>query len=170
MRTADSSPPRRGLLRSPTFRFLAIGASLYVALALFAGGRHYGSYRIVLTDGRVDSLVGAFERIWRRPPTPRELRGLVDDYVNEEMLVREAVAAGLDRDDAFVLRRLRQKMEALVADRGIGRDPTAAELQGSTRSQWFAARRVEALDDQYRLLRARYHVSVEMPVAARETR
>jgi hypothetical protein len=51
---------------------------------------------------------------WRRPPRPEELQSLLDDYVREEVLVREAIAMGLDRDDDIVRRRLVQKMEFLA--------------------------------------------------------
>ena len=42
------------------------------------------------------------------------MRGLVDDYVREEVLYREAKAMGLDQDDVIVRRRMRQKFEFLA--------------------------------------------------------
>ena len=49
-----------------------------------------------------------FSRTWQRPPTQQELDGLVEDYIREEVLYREALAMGLDRDDTIVRRRMRQ--------------------------------------------------------------
>jgi parvulin-like peptidyl-prolyl isomerase len=51
-----------------------------------------------------------------RPPTQEEMQGLVDDYVREEVLYREAKAMGLDQDDIIVRRRMRQKFEFLSED------------------------------------------------------
>ena len=60
-------------------------------------------------------MVG-FTRTWQRPPTAQELAGLIEDYIREEVLYREAVAMGLDRDDIIVRRRLRQKLEFLTEE------------------------------------------------------
>jgi len=51
---------------------------------------------------------------WRRPPTAAESDRSLADYVREEILYREALALGLDRDDLVVRRRLVQKMEMLA--------------------------------------------------------
>ena len=88
-----------------------------------------GSDRIVITPGQIDAMVAGFARTWQRPPTEPELKGLVDDYVREEMATREAVAIGLDRDDTIIRRRLRQKLEFLAADSVDSMPPTDAELQ-----------------------------------------
>ena len=45
-----------------------------------------------------------------------ELKGLIDDYVKDEIATREAVAMGLDQDDTIIRRRLRQKLEFLIED------------------------------------------------------
>ena len=38
---------------------------------------------------------------WRRPPDATELRGLITDLVNEELLAREAQAMGLGENDTL---------------------------------------------------------------------
>ncbi|MCP4005524.1 MAG: peptidyl-prolyl cis-trans isomerase, partial [bacterium] len=43
----------------------------------------------------------------------RELRGLIDAYIKEEVYYREAVKLALDRDDTLIRRRMQQKMEFL---------------------------------------------------------
>ena len=45
---------------------------------------------------------------WRRPPTQDELRGLIDDYVKDEISYREGVALGLDKNDMVIRRRVRK--------------------------------------------------------------
>ena len=40
---------------------------------------------IVVTAGRIEHLASGFARTWQRPPTDAELKGLIDDYVKEEM-------------------------------------------------------------------------------------
>ena len=58
---------------------------------------------------------------------------MVADYVREDVLVREALALGLDRDDTIVRRRLRQKMEFISEEPPVTADrPGADGLFGST--------------------------------------
>ena len=58
-----------------------------------------------------------------RPPT--ELDHLIESYVHDEILYREGVALGLDRDDIVVKRRVRQKIEVMAEEEAAaGRQPT----------------------------------------------
>lgn len=102
-------------LREPLIHFLAIGATLFGVYSWLAPGRP-DSNRIVITPGHVDALIATYTRTWQHPPSDAELRAQLDDFVREEIAMREATAIGLDRRDTVVRRRLRQKLEALVVD------------------------------------------------------
>jgi hypothetical protein len=71
-------------------------------------------HQIVVTAEKREWLAGRWEHQWRRPPTGEELGRLVEDFVREEVLYREALALGLDLADLVVRRRLVQKMEVLA--------------------------------------------------------
>jgi peptidyl-prolyl cis-trans isomerase C len=71
-------------------------------------------HQIVVTAQKRQWLAGRWEHQWRRPPTREELGRLVEDFVREEVLYREALALGLDLADLVVRRRLVQKMEVLA--------------------------------------------------------
>lgn len=122
----------RRLLREPLVHFLAIGAALFLVFA-WRGGAGSPSGRIVVTRARVESLAAGFARTWQRPPTPDELKGLVDGWVREEIAVREAMATGPDKDDTIIRRRLKQKIDFLAEDRIDAAPPTDADL-----SVWLA--------------------------------
>ena len=121
------APENRSLLREPLVHFLALGALLF--LIGWATGDDQGPMgsRIVVTPGEVDRLAASFAATWQRPPTERELQGLVEDHIREEVYLREALALGLDRDDIIIRRRLRQKVEFLTQDRADAVEPTPAE-------------------------------------------
>jgi hypothetical protein len=106
----------KALLREPLVHFLLAGTALFLLYGLVADRRGPGPERILVGEDRVALLARSFERTWMRPPSASELEQLVDDYVTEEVLYREALALGLDRDDLVVRRRMRQKMEFLNAD------------------------------------------------------
>jgi hypothetical protein len=84
--------------------------------------------QIVVSSGQVEHLVSLFVKARQRAPTDVELRGLVDNYVLEEVLYREALAIGLDQNDTIIRRRLRQKVEFLMDDFTLV-EPEDADLQ-----------------------------------------
>ena len=113
------------VLREPLFQFLLGGAALFLLYAAVAGDGAARPDRIVVGEQRVASLAATFQRTWLRPPTRAELERLVQEFVDEEILYREALELGLDRDDLVVRRRLRQKMEFLHLD--LVETPTATD-------------------------------------------
>jgi hypothetical protein len=100
------------LLREPLVHFLLLGAALFVLDAwLRPAAGPAANTEIVVGEARIRNLAQTFQRTWKRPPTKLKLDGLVESHVREEVLYREALALGLDRDDAIIRRRLQQKME-----------------------------------------------------------
>jgi hypothetical protein len=107
------------LLREPLLQFLALGAMLF-ALHGFVGKRSADApEKIVVSASRVANLGDGFARTWRRPPSEQELQGLIEDYIRDEVFYREGRAAGLDRDDVIIRRRVRQKMEFLAEEMSV---------------------------------------------------
>jgi hypothetical protein len=124
-----NSPERSRWLREPMLHFLIIGTGLFLLYQFVRGGNETAPREIVISEPRIEALAENFGRTWMRPPTPQEMRGLVDDYVKEEVFYREALAMGLDRDDTVIRRRLRQKMEFVSEDTAATAEPTDAQLQ-----------------------------------------
>lgn len=122
------SRPRRWL-REPLVHFLLLGVALFVIFRWLGGDAGPMSNRITVSGAQVQQLATAFARTWQRPATDAEMKGLIDEYVREEIAYREAVAMGLDRDDTIIRRRMRQKLEFLVEDAASATPPTDAELQ-----------------------------------------
>jgi hypothetical protein len=107
------------LLREPLLQFLALGAMLFVVYGLAGKRSAEPPEKIVVSASRIRNLGDGFARTWRRPPSPQELQGLIEDYIRDEVFYREGKTAGLDRDDAVIRRRVRQKMEFLVEDMSL---------------------------------------------------
>ena len=129
----------RSIVKEPLLHFLAIGAALFLLFHFSGAGSGPTSSRIVITPGQIEYLATGFAKTWQRPPTEADLKRLIDDWVREEIAVREAMAAGLDRDDTIIRRRLRQKFEFLVEDAAETAAPTDQELQAwlSTHAEEF---------------------------------
>lgn len=116
------------LLREPLAHFLGIGLLLFLLFKLVGGDRSAAGHEIVVNEAVVDGIVQQFAGVWQRQPTPVELRGLVDSWVREEILYREGVRMGLDRDDSVIRRRVRQKVDVLAEESQPSQAPTEAEL------------------------------------------
>lgn len=129
MKTKDGSFLGR-FLREPLFHFLLIGAAIFVITG--TGGDSGPSEepdRIVLTKTDQDRIQERFQATWRRSATPEEMAALVEDAIREEVYVREARALGLDRGDAAVRQRLRQKMAFLITSAAAAEAPSDDALR-----------------------------------------
>jgi hypothetical protein len=115
------------LLKEPLFQFLVLGAALFGLFHFVGKTKTDAPEKIVVSSARINNLADGFARTWRRPPGKEELQGLVDDYIRDEVFYREGRAAGLDRDDVIIRRRVRQKMEFFAEDASVP-EPSEAEL------------------------------------------
>ena len=115
------------LLKEPLFQFFVLGAALFGLFHLVGNRKADAPERIVVSPARIDNLADGFARTWRRPPGKEELQGLVDDYIRDEVFYRAGRAAGLDRDDVIIRRRVRQKMEFFAEDASVP-EPSDAQL------------------------------------------
>jgi len=129
-------------MRHPFTHILLLGL-LVAAAILIAKGPPTGDVakRVVVTGGDLLQLRAGFMRTWQREPTPAEMRGELERFVRQEILYREALARGYDRDDLVVRRAMQQKMEFLAASQGSQQPPTEEEIEA-----FFALRR-----ERYRL-------------------
>ena len=117
-------------IKEPLLHFLLAGGLLFLAYAwIHRGGAAKSPEVIHITAGDVAWLKETWARQWLRQPNDDELRGLVADYLREELLAREARDLHLDQGDQVVRRRLAQKMTFLLEDTARAAVPTDAELR-----------------------------------------
>jgi hypothetical protein len=120
------------LLKEPLLHFLVAGAALFGAYAWMnrsAEDPAGNAQQIHVGTGDIQWLAENWTTQWRRAPTHEELRGLIADYLNEQLLAREARALGLEDNDVIVRRRLAQKLTFLIDDTLRRAEPAENELQ-----------------------------------------
>ena len=122
-------------LREPLLHFFLIGLLLFGIYAYLNRGRSgtQSSKQIVLSLDELRTMTAYFESQWHRPPTAQEFQAMVEDKIKEEVLYREGLAMGLDKDDTIVKRRMAQKVQFLSEDVAAAHEPSTAELKA-----WFA--------------------------------
>lgn len=121
-------------LREPLVHFL-LGGALIFALFAWRGEEADPASRTIEVNREVQAQIAlTFERTMQRPPTDAELDVLIERWVREEVLYREALRLGLDAGDPVVRRRLAKKMDFLAASSAEAVEPSEAEL-----AQWYEA-------------------------------
>ena len=118
------------LLREPLLHFVLIGAVIYALYGAFAEPVvEENDKTIVVTAGEIQWMHSSWQKRWNRPPTAKEFDGLIQQYIKETVLYREALTMGLNKHDVVIRRRLAQKLEFLAKDLVALTPPTDAELQ-----------------------------------------
>jgi len=117
------------LLREPLLHFLFIGAAIYLLYGAFAEPvPEEVDKTIVVSEGEIKWMKTSWQKRWNRPPTPEEFDGLIQQYIRETVLYREALTMGLNKHDQVIRRRLAQKLEFLAKDLVALTPPTDEEL------------------------------------------
>lgn len=116
------------LAREPLVHFAVLGAAIFTAYRILAPAATNDA-EIVVSADRIAALGAQFSGMHNgRPPNQAELSGLIRSYVRDEMLYRDGIALGLDRDDTVVRNRVLQKAEMLRSD-ALSVEPSDADLQ-----------------------------------------
>ena len=115
-------------LKEPLLHFLILGGLIF-ALYNLVSEQAGSADAIVISAGQQENLINTFSRTWQRPPTAQEFKGLLDDYVRQEIAYREGRAMGMDQGDIIIRRRMRQKLELLAEDVASLAVPTDEQLQ-----------------------------------------
>ncbi|WP_136808243.1 peptidyl-prolyl cis-trans isomerase [Desulfosediminicola flagellatus] len=119
----------KSFLREPLVHFLIIGVALFILFEVVNDPVGPQSNRVVITNGQIESLKARFVKTWQRQPTREELDELINGHVREEILYREALALGMDKDDGVVRRRMTQKLELMSDDIAGITIPSNEDLQ-----------------------------------------
>jgi len=123
----------KGWLREPLVHFLLVGAGLFLFFAWQGEQVDPASRTITITQEDRARMALQWERMMQRPPTDAELDSLTQTWLREEILYREALRLGLDREDAVVRKRMANKMNFLASSIA-----ETAKPSGKTLENWLA--------------------------------
>jgi len=126
------------LLRAPLLHFLLLGGGIFALQTIFSqpGSSAPSPDRVVeVSAAQVERLEQQARRASGRAPSPEEREHRIREWVDEEILFREALALGWSRSDPVVQRRLIQNMRFLGDQ--AGGEPSAAT--SSCAAAWWSA-------------------------------
>ena len=101
------------ILRDRLVWFVLIGAALF---AVEWAVEKRQNKLIYIDLPLVEKLAVQWEAQTKTPPAAHQLDALIEGYIREEILVREAERLGLDDQDVIIRRRLAQKVEFFLGD------------------------------------------------------
>lgn len=137
----------RSIAREPLLHFVLLGAVLYAVAdavreepppsrtAKTSAPVAIDRTIVVEADLRPAIAERAKQRLGRTP-SPAELETELGYWIDEEILFREALARGLERDDPMIRERIASRMSYVLAESAVIREPTEAQLRA-----WFDAHR-----------------------------
>ena len=108
--------------------FLLAGVAVFLLYDLVSDTDTGSDTQIIVTRGQIEHMASLFQKTRQRAPTSKEVAGLIDNYIVEEVMYREAKKIQLDQDDTIVRRRMRQKMDFLLDDLSTT-EPSDEDLQ-----------------------------------------
>jgi peptidyl-prolyl cis-trans isomerase C len=134
--------PLVGLVRDRLFWYIVAGVALF---AIDYSVQQRETREIKITLPLVEKLAVQWEAQTKRPPSPRDLDMLIEGYIREEVLMREAIALGLDEDDVIIRRRLAQKVEFTLGEGFDAEQPSEEILRQFYADNIASYRRPERL-------------------------
>lgn len=113
-------------VREPLVHFIVLGLAVFLIGKIHRGQTDVE--RIVITPEREARIANQYALQFGVRPDARKLRALLDADIHDEILVREGLALGLDKDDEIVRRRIIQKMQFLLDDTRPPAEPGEEQL------------------------------------------
>ena len=116
-------------LQEPLLHFLVLGGLIFLFYFYTNNGFTQIEQRIIIPQAKIDQLVYIWQKKQMRTPTRVELKEIIDAEIYNEIMSREAVKLGLEREDGVIRRRLVQKMNFVFTDLAALTEPSDAELK-----------------------------------------
>jgi len=115
--------------REPLLHFALIGAAIFAVAHFVEQAKRDSQARVVVDQGLRGRLTSLYRTQFGVAPTAAQLQILVEDYIDDEVLYREALQLGLADDDEIIRRRLIQKLEFLQQDSVASANPAGTALR-----------------------------------------
>ena len=127
----------RALFREPLLHFLLIGTVVFGVHHAFGQPPTQSSDGPIVVDAQVrERLKERFTVTRGHPPTDEDMKDVISKWIDEEVLVREGLARGLERDDPRIHERIADKMRVVLQASVEVPSPTHEDLV-----KWWEANR-----------------------------
>mgnify|MGYP003308252633 FL=1 len=128
-------------MKQRLFIFLILGIIILSADLIF---NDESEDKITIFESEINSLIGTWVDQVGREPTIQEIDGIIKQLLDEEILYREALKLGLDKNDIIIKRRLAQKIGFLrqEADSSLPSDDEVTDFYNQNIDKYFVGKRI----------------------------
>ncbi|MBT8386452.1 MAG: hypothetical protein KJO12_03490, partial [Ignavibacteria bacterium] len=116
-------------MKESIIHFLVIGALIFIISGIIEKDYVGEEYQIEITKQKIESMFKRWLAQLKRMPTQEEFDVYIDNYLENEILYREAKTMGLDKEDVIIKQRMVQKIEFLTNDLISISEPTDEEVK-----------------------------------------
>jgi hypothetical protein len=119
------------ILKEPLIYFFVLGFVVFGLHSFLNREKKDSSdpFAVEVTSSDIEWIRSSWEASMKRQPTQQELQGLINRFIRDEILHREALAMDLDDRDLVIQRRLVQKLTFVFEDLAESIEPTDDELK-----------------------------------------
>ena len=128
-------------MKQRLFIFLILGILILSADLIF---NDESEDKITIFESEINSLIGTWVDQVGREPTIQEVDGIIKQLLDEEILYREAIKLGLDKNDIIIKRRLAQKIGFLrqEADSSLPSEKEINDFYNQNTKKYFVDKRI----------------------------
>ena len=128
-------------MKQRLFIFLILGILILSADLIF---NDESEDKITIFESEINSLIGTWVDQVGREPTIQEVDGIIKQLLDEEILYREAIKLGLDKNDIIIKRRLAQKIGFLrqEADSSLPSEKEVNDFYNQNTKKYFVDKRI----------------------------
>jgi len=120
------------VLKEPLIYFFVLGFvvfGLHSSLNREKQIQNVDPFTVNVTSSDIEWIRSSWEARMKRKPTQQEFQGLIDRFIRDEILFREASAMDMDERDLVIQRRLVQKLTFVFEDLAEAIAPTDEGLR-----------------------------------------
>ncbi|MFL2692726.1 MAG: peptidyl-prolyl cis-trans isomerase [Gammaproteobacteria bacterium] len=128
-------------MKQRLFIFFILGILILTADLVF---NDENEDKITIFESEINSLIGTWVNQVGREPTIQEVDGIIKQLLDEEILYREAIKLGLDKNDIIIKRRLAQKIGFLrqEADSTLPSEQEISDFYNQNLDKYFVGKRI----------------------------
>lgn len=129
-KTANVNSLLTSIIKEPLVHFLVLGSLLFFISSHFnPTSPEHDQQTIIITEQHIEQLRTKMGNLLKRELTPTEMQTAIDQYVIEEVLLREGLKLGVIEEDPSMRRNVADKVKFLLSDTTLAKEPTEGMLQ-----------------------------------------
>ncbi len=118
----------KNFFKDPLFHFMLVAFFIYILHLVWQPNQKIQKESLI-SDKELKTVQMKWTKEWNRPPTTAELKSLIAQKKQNEMLFNEAITMGLHKQDKMIYERLIHKIKHLFSNVNVNLNPSKKQLK-----------------------------------------